>query len=178
MGFTISQTIQTYNFGELTSFYGRIERYSIDKILGQIRATVALYPSLTEASTSFPLYLDGLHDSVPSQISTLITHNGIEFEYPTVFNFEVTTSIEVNEPIYEYNEVSEQIGYLDFDVDGNVIEKFNTVIKTVKTQIGTQIVTRKYADINKISGNVYKYFYPLVMEEYGKIFGIENIIEE
>lgn len=179
MGFKINQTIQTINHGELTSFYVRIEEYAISKSMGTIRATVVLYPDSESAKLSFPKYIGDHPDSyLPSPIATKITYNGIEMEYPTLFTFEITTSVDLDIPIFETLQIPQTITYLDFDADGNIIEATKIEYTDIKTQTGISTVTKKYMDVGKIIGNVYEYFYPLVMVEYGKIFGIENIIKE
>ena len=58
MGFRITQTIDTVNFGTLTESYARIEMYRIDKVLGSIYTTVALYPSYEAAQTANSPYVD------------------------------------------------------------------------------------------------------------------------
>ena len=90
----------------------------------------------------------------------------------------MTTDVEIEMPKYEEVVETKTSKYYDFDADGNIVEKVREDIITKTVQVGTETITKQKIDINKGEGNVYAFAYDLVKEEFGKIFGNENIIDE
>ena len=107
---------------------------------------------------------------------TNIFYNNEEIEYPTYFEFPMVDEVEIEIPIYEdiiKNKISK---YYDFDEHGDIVEKTKEEEFKTTIQIGTQTITKQKINVNK--ENVYSFAYNLVKEEFSKIFGNENIIDE
>jgi hypothetical protein len=177
MGFIIKQPLET-NQGLLMESYVRIETYIVNVYGGTIGATVAMYPTKQAAADSFAEYY-GEPSSKPSQIvGVSITYDNKEIEYPTYFEFPITSSVQVDIPMFENTTETKVSTYYDFDETGNIIEKTREeeIIKSIQT--GTQTITKYKVDIKQAENNVYAFAYDLVKKEFGKIFGDKNIIDE
>jgi hypothetical protein len=68
--------------------------------------------------------------------------------------------------------------YYDFNDKGDIVEQTRETEKTKTVQTGTETITKYKISINKNEGKVYEFAYASVKEEFGKIFGDENIIDE
>jgi hypothetical protein len=177
MGFVIKQALET-NQGLLTEAYVRIEMYRVEVYYGILHATVAMYPSRKAAMETVPQYF-GEGNPNPSQvIGVSLVYKGEEMEYPTYFQFPMAEPVEIEVPRFE--EVKEVVTstYYDFDEDGNIVEKTRETEKTKTVQTGTETITKYKISINKNEGKVYEFAYASVKEQFGKIFGDENIIDE
>jgi hypothetical protein len=177
MGFIIKQPLET-NQGILTEAYVRIEMYRVDVFNGYLHTTVCMYPSKQGAADSFPEYF-GESQTKPSQnVGVNITYNDQEMEYPTYFYFPMTSSVQIEQPVFETTTTTQTSTYYDFDDTGNIVEKTRTedVVKSVQT--GTETIIKYKVDVAQAEGNVYAFAYNLVKAEYGKIFGNENIVDE
>ena len=177
MGFTIKQTLET-NQGLLKECYVRIEMYRVEVFYGLLHATVAMYPSRQAAMETVPQYFGEGNPNISQVVGVAVVYNGEEIEYPTYFQFPMTTDVEIEMPKYEELTETKTSRYYDFDADGNIVEKVREDVITKTVQVGTETITKQKIDINKGEGNVYAFAYDLVKEEFGKIFGNENIIDE
>ena len=177
MGFIIKQTLET-NQGLLMECYVRIEMYRVEVFYGLLHATVAMYPSRQAAKETVPEYFGEGNPNISQVVGVAVVYNGEEIEYPTYFQFPMTTDVEIEMPKYEEVVETKTSKYYDFDADGNIIEKVREDLITKTVQVGTETITKQKIDINKGEGNVYAFAYDLVKEEFGKIFGNENIIDE
>ena len=177
MGFIIKQPLET-NQGLLSEAYVRIEMYRVDMFYGLLHATVTMYPSREAAKETFPVYFGEVSLNPSQVVGVSIVYNGEEIEYPTYFEFPLGNPVEVEVPVYgDITEVKER-KYYDFDEEGNIVEKVKeeTTVKTIQT--GTETITKLKIDINQNNGDIYSLAYSLVKEEFGHIFGNENIIDE
>jgi len=177
MGFIIKQPLET-NQGLLSEAYVRIEMLRVEKFFGLLYATVALYPSRQAALDTFPVYFGEINPNPSQVVGISIIYNGEEMEYPTYFEFPLTTPAEVEVPVFEEITETKTVKYYDFDEDGNIVEKTKEEIKTKTVQTGTEIITKLKIDVNQNNVNVYSLAYDLVKKEFGEIFGNENIIDE
>jgi hypothetical protein len=180
MGFIVSQSIYSSTWGELDSFYTRIENYRFDKITGRLDTTVICYTDSEKAKLTYPEFTQ---DPPPKSylIGGLIEYNSssIDMNDYNYFQFYLTSSVEVTEDLFEERWVSESFTYTDFDDDGNLIEIETTTTPELRSiKVGEILVTKIKIDLSPITGSIYSYGYQRVMEEYSKIFGSENIIED
>jgi hypothetical protein len=175
MGFLIKQPLET-NQGLLTEAYVRIEMYRVDMFYGLLHTTITMYPNRQVAKDTFPIYFGETNPHPSKVVGVNIFYNNEEIEYPTYFEFPMVDEVEIEIPIYEdiiENKISK---YYDFDENGDIIEKTKEEEVKITTQIGTQTIIKQKINVNK--ENVYSFAYNLVKEEFGKIFGNENIIDE
>ena len=177
MGFIIKQTLET-NQGLLKESYVRIEMYRVEVFYGVLHVTVAMYPSKKAAEETVPMYYGEINPNISQVVGVAVVYNGEEIQYPTYFEFPMTTDVDIEIPKYEQVTETKTSKYYDFDADGNIIEKVREDEVTKTVQVGTETITKQKIDIKKGEGNVYAFAYDLVKEEFGKIFGNENIIDE
>jgi len=177
MGFVIKQALET-NQGLLSEAYVRIEMYRVEVFYGLLHATVAMYPSRKAAMETIPEYYGEVNPNPSQVVGVSLVYKGEEIEYPTYFQFPMIEPVEIEVPLFE--EVKEVITstYYDFDDEGNIVEQTRETEKINTVQKGTEIITKSKISINKNEGRVYEFAYASVKEEFGKIFGDENIIDE
>jgi len=177
MGFVIKQALET-NQGLLSEAYVRIEMYRVEVFYGLLHATVAMYPSRQAAMETIPEYYGEVNPNPSQVVGVSLVYKGEEIEYPTYFQFPMIEPVEIEVPLFE--EVKEVITstYYDFDDEGNIVEQTRETEKINTVQKGTEIITKSKISINKNEGRVYEFAYASVKEEFGKIFGDENIIDE
>lgn len=177
MGFIIKQPLET-NQGLLSEAYVRIEKYQIDMFYGTLLATITMYPSKQAALETFPVYFGEINPDPSQVIGVKIVYKDEEIEYPTLLEIPLVTEIDVEVPQYEDREEVKNSIYYDFDESGEIVEKTREVKTIRKVLAGTQIVSKPKININQNNGKIYEYAYNLVKEEFGHIFGNENIIDE
>ena len=177
MGFIIKQPLET-NQGLLSEAYVRIEKYQIDMFYGTLLATITMYPSKQAALETFPVYFGEINPDPSQVIGVKIVYKDEEIEYPTLLEIPLVTEIDVEVPQYEDREEVKNSVYYDFDESGEIVEKTREVKSVKKVLTGTQIVSKPKININQNNGKIYEYAYNLVKEEFGHIFGNENIIDE
>jgi hypothetical protein len=175
MGFIIKQPLET-NQGLLTEAYARIESYTVNMFYGVCHATVAMYPSKDAAKKTFPVYFGEVSPNVSQVVGVNVIWNDEEIEYPTYFQFPMVKDEEIEIPIIEEQFETKTSTYYDFDENGEIVEKTREEKITKLIQTGVDKITKQKIDINK--ENVYEFAYNLVKEEFKKIFGDENIIDE
>jgi hypothetical protein len=176
MGFVIKQALET-NQGLLTEAYVRIEMYRVEVFYGLLHATVAMYPSRQAAIETVPEYFGEVNPKPSQVIGVSLVYKGEEIEYPTYFQFPMTEPVEIEVPVFE--EVKEVVTstYYDFDENGDIVEQTRETEKTKTVQTGTETITKYKISVNKNESRVYEFAYASVKEEFGKIFGDENIID-
>ena len=177
MGFVIKQALET-NQGLLTEAYVRIEMYRVEVFYGLLHATVAMYPSREAAMETVPEYFGEVNPKPSQVIGVSLVYKGEEIEYPTYFEFPMIEPVEIEVPLFE--EVKEIVTstYYDFDNKGDIVEQTRETEKIKTVQTGTETITKYKISINKNEGRVYEFAYASVKEEFGKICGDENIIDE
>lgn len=178
MGFIVSQSILSSTWGELDSFYTRIENYRLNKIEGRVDVTVISYLDREKAAQTYSEY----KEDIPPQsylLGGLIEYNSqsIDLNDYNYFKFYLTSSVEIVEDIIEQRYVSESFMYTDFDEDGNLVEKEGwTDPKLTDVKIGETLETKTKIDLTPITGSIYNYAYQMVTEKYSEVFGKDNII--
>jgi hypothetical protein len=176
MGFIIKQPLET-NQGLLSEAYVRIEKYQIDMFYGTLTTTIAMYPSRQAAIETFPVYFGEVNPDPSQIIGVAIVYKGEEMEYPTLFEIPLVNEVEIEVPYYKDEEKLETSTYYDFDEKDEIVEKTREIITTSKVLAGTQVITKAKININQNDGKIYEYAYSLIKEEFGHIFGNENIID-
>lgn len=178
MGFIVSQSIETYQ-GIYDSLYFRIENWFVSKTAGIFGASVVGYPNKEIAAEEANYWGSGI-DYSSQAIPTLISYNDNDLEYPTSIQIPLNSVHVIDVPIYEYEVVSQSIDYEYYAEPGNSASLVSESVLTYFTQstmVGTELQSRSLADISVMTGSMYTIAYNAFKEEYGKIFGSENIID-
>lgn len=181
MGFIVSQSIETYD-GVYDSLYFRIESYHMSKPAGIFSVTVAGYPNVEVAKYSSQFWGSEREFDIPSNvIPVLISYNDVDIEYPTFVDIPLKRVEAIEVPIFEYQIVSHSIDYEYYSEPGNpsssMITGSTIQYVTESIQIGTEFQSRSLSDLSILTGSFYTIAYNAVKEEYGKIFGSQNIID-
>ncbi len=178
MGFTItgSKFITTV-YGELDSLYGRIDSFRYNRNSGNLVTTIALYTNSRGAKSNEVIeYPVDFSNYQIVGVELIVSGSGETITYPTLINIPLTSSANVEVPIYTNHITSQSISYYDFDDNGDVVEKFKWEYFSQSVQIGTEIKEQDILNKELITGNVFPYMYNVVTSEFKGIFGEENVI--
>lgn len=181
MAFEIRREIET-NKGAISSSYLRIESYRIDKNLGFMVVSVALFVNKEEADRSTFKYHEDITEpinrfNVPGPIGTMITMDGNTFDYPTLFELPMTVTETVSEDVYETKNLTRSVKYFDFDENGEVIEKTREESYTDRSKVGTNETVKSRIDLSVIGDNPYSWAYSQIKPLLENVFGEGNVIE-
>jgi hypothetical protein len=197
MGFLIKKSYKR-NSEPLESFYCRIEMTVTDRLAGTAYALVQYYRDAEAAKGYSNKYSRESHgpdvSHVPAESFPLIVDEqteigGEQFKLEDLFtDFRVTchgfyfpVGEMVKEERHEFEEVEVEIEqkYVDFDDDGNPVEKIKKIPSTEKRIVSTEIVERCIANTQhpEFQQNPYKWLYVRLKPELEKIFG-EGSVED
>lgn len=181
MGFTITGSLfKTNQHGELKSMYGRITAYRFDKTLGEVVANVSLYKDAKSAKSNqninYPNDFTEFQGLIGNNLEIVNGEETTSVSYPSLINIPMTSSVDVEVPIFTNHIVSESVSYYDFDDNGNVVEKSKWEYFSQSVQIGTQIERQDIINTELVIGNPFPFIYNIVTSIYKDIFGNENII--
>jgi hypothetical protein len=182
MALQINKEIETINKGALSTSYARIEVYHIDKHIGVMRVSIALYVDKDDADKNKFVYhedfLDPLNRSSQSgPIPTLINVDGNSINYPTIFDLPLSVDETVTEDEYQTQDLVRTVKYYDFDEDGNVIEKTREETYQDRVKTGTKSVTKSKIDLSVIGSNPYEWAYSKLKPKLEEVFGEGNVID-
>lgn len=177
MGFIIKQPLET-NQGLLLEGYVRIEMYRVEVFYGLLHVTVAMYPSRQAAQDTVPMYFGEVNPNISQVVGVNVLYKDEEVEYPTYFEFPLVEEVELEIPIMEEKVEVKTSTYYDFDEKGEIVQKERQDEIRSLVQTGTQKIPKQKISINKNNGNLYSYAYEQVKQEFGKLFGDENIIDD
>jgi hypothetical protein len=179
MGFIVSQSIVSDIYGEMPSFYVRIENYRLDKLNGQLFLTTGIYYDADSANI-----LNERSDIESVSIDTYPVNGEVEYNNNVydmnnlIFHRLILTASYYNvEDIYEELPVSESISYYEYDSDGNMIETTNEelIYKFVKT--GEKLIDSVKIDISPVTASLFEFSYSYMKNKFGEVFGNEHIID-
>jgi hypothetical protein len=197
MGFLIKKSYKR-NSEPLESFYARIEMYVVDRLAGTAYALIQYYrdaesakgysnkysrethsPDLSNIpAESFPLPIDE-ETEIGGQLFTLEPQFA-DFRVQS-YGFYFPLGEMVKEERHEFEEVETEIEqkYIDFDDDGNPVEKIKKTPLLEKRIVSTEIVERCVANhqLPEFQQNPSAWLYKKLKPELEKIFG-EGTIED
>lgn len=181
MGFTITGSLYKTNpHGEIDSIYGRIVAYRFDKTLGEVSATVCLYKNAKGAKSNQNVnYPNDFEESQALIGNDLQIVNGDEttsISYPSLIYIPITSSVDVEIPIFTNHLISQSINYYDFDENGEVVEKTKWEYFSQSVQIGIEVQKQDIINTELIIGNPFPFIYNVVTSKYKEVFGNNNNI--
>jgi hypothetical protein len=177
MGFIVSQSIYHPIYGEISSFYSRIENYRLDKGNGELFLTVSSYydKDAAEIVNTRDLFEPGWF-AYP--INGIVQLNGEEFDMNSLnyHRVHLTSSYYTYEDIMEEQLVREEVTFYEFDESGSMIEvtKEDDVYKFVK--VGETPKENTKIDLNPITSSFFEFSYDIVKQKYLEIFGQNTVI--
>lgn len=177
MGFIITGSITDAQGKSVDHFYCRIGHYNIQKPMGFINVTMEHYTTKESASWAHPTYQEELDVNAAGLLTPQFSYNEIDYNFAYPFQYPLTESVEVERMVYSSSYTENEVGYIDFDDDGN--EFIATRIENIETvYTSSEVVNRSKVNINLITGSVYEYAYDQVKESYREIFGANNVKDE
>jgi hypothetical protein len=178
MGFIVNKNIEESLYGELPSFYVRINSYIIDKVNSELHLTVGLYISKELSDISTSRYY-GEQTDVNYMIGGIVKIDEVEFDTNTLLyhRIPIINEVDVVEDIFEDKSIPQFITYYDFNDDGELVEFEKEVEPIVeKVKVDEIIHTKKQMDIQSIMNDgFYSYCYNIVKSKFSEIFGEETI---
>lgn len=178
MGFIITGSITDAHGRSVDNFYCRIGNYQIQKPMGFINVTMEHYTTKESASWAHPTYQEDILDVDASGLLTpQFTYNEVDYNFAHPFQFPLTESVQVEKTVYSSSFTESEVGYIDFDDDGNEIVK--TRIEKIETiHTSSQMVDRSKINPNIITGSVYEYAYNEIRNVYKDLFGSNNVKDD
>lgn len=182
MALKINREIETTNKGVVVTPYFRIESYHIDKPMGFMVVSAALYVSKEEADGNKFVYHEDITDPLnrpfmPGPIATLITMDGAQLEYPTLFDLPMSVSETLTEDVYETQNLVRTVKYFDFDENGEIIEKTREESYTDRVKTGTRETVKSKIDLSVIGTDPYGWAYSKIKPLLERVFGEGNVID-
>lgn len=178
MGFIVSQSITHSLYGEIPSFYSRIESYRLNKTGGELFLTVMSYYDKDAAEIVDKRDLSTVSiDCYP--VAGEIEYNGNVFDMNNLLFHRVfvTSSYYEIEDIYEELPFSESVDYFEYDDNGNMFQTSSMELVYRFTKTGERYIERTQIDISPLTASFYQFSYDIVKREFGEVFGHENIID-
>jgi hypothetical protein len=179
MGFIVSQSIEHPLYGQIPSFYSRIENYRLDKGNGELFLTVSSYYDKDAAEimnnrdlTQPSIFAYPVHGIVGLNGSDFDMN---EFNYYRIF---LTSSYYTYEDIMEEQLVREEVTYYEFDESGSMTEvtREEDVYKFVK--VGETPIEGTRIDFSPISSSFFEFCYGIIKKRYLETFGEDTIITD
>lgn len=182
MALKITKEIETTNKGLVTNPYLRIESYHIDKVMGFMVVSVAMFVSKEDSEKGKFIYHEDILDPlnrIPQSgpIATSIIVDGNPIEYPTIFELPLSVTETITQDVYETQNLTREVKYYDFDENGNVVEKVREESYTDRVKTGTEETTKSKIDISVIGSDPYGWAYSQIKTRLEPIFGAGNVTD-
>ena len=178
MGVLMSMDLDT-DLGSSKEVYFRIENINLNRTIGKVGVAVTYWIN-QEYSETFKRSLDRNPKGQISDLVVLYADDnsiGEEIKLPTFFEFYLTKPVTIKVPIYEVQEVPEEIPYVSFDQLGRKITKYRTVIRKEKTKIGEKNDLTQVLDPD-IESNLVSWCYGQVKAELAKYVPVEQLVDD
>jgi hypothetical protein len=177
MGIVVNKNIVHPLYGEISSFYSRIENYRLDKLNGELFLTVSSYYDKEAAEI-----VNNRDLTQPSwfayPISGIVQISGSEFNIGDLnyHRVRLTSSYYTYEDVMEEQLVKEEITFYEYSEDGNMIEvtREEDVYKFVK--VGEIQHENARVDFSIISSSFFEFCYDVIKQKYLDTFGEDTII--
>jgi hypothetical protein len=179
MGFIVKKKIETVNGKLHDEFYVRIETFQYHKVFGSLNITVGRYDTVENAKKCIPNHIELTTGTAEGMIPVSFKVDGIDDEakeYAIYHPYELTTLEEVTLDFEESRLEYEEVEYVDFDESGSEVIK-TRLHPYEATYTGSVDVMYHKKTFESHTGSIYEIGYEKLKEEYGTLFGSENIID-
>jgi hypothetical protein len=176
MGFIVNKKIKEYTYGELDSFYVRIDGYTVNKIESTLTLTVNLYLNKDVIDKILTQRITTINGVIGGNIffdNRLLNVNELCLLHIPIIKRETKIIDE-----YELMDVPSIITYYDFNDDGELIEVEESIVSKEDVKVGEYIDVIRTNNIASILND--KFFntcYTIVKDRFGTVFGLDNIID-
>lgn len=181
MGYIVKGDFDT-SYGKLNEIYCRIESFHFNRQTGYCNFSYTYWPSKHASDVHTPVY-EG--DSVKKVIEMLDTQIIMYADSNTFDDILLPHSIKVfagtektiEEPVFEYQDYTEEIPYISFDENGNEVTKTRTVISQKKVQAGVKQVTKNVFDSSTIQ-NIWEFGYTALKQKISEWIPQDSILQD
>lgn len=164
--------------GDLEEIYAVLERYNLNLVTSSLKVTLGYYSRPDGFARTHSPYIDKEADS--SHSLGLVRYNGedLDLNLHRTFQWEITEKVDVEEPIYETQTVTETETYYDFDEEGELVEKEQEQTYEKEVQTGTKKVTYSQKTLRKKISQLESWAYTQLQKELLDTFDYIEYIQE
>ena len=179
MGLRINADLET-SAGPSQEVYLRVESFRWSKVTNTLDFAISCWLNQESAAKFSRTYADDKLSHAKGLLTPKVVYysdddaEGVEVEIKNFYNVSPTTSVIIEEPIFEEKEISKEIPYVSFDENGDEITLYRTKIEVEKVQVGVNKVEKEALDFN-VSSDTIGYCYNVLLKELEKVFSKDNI---
>lgn len=179
MGILVNKNIIHPTYGEIESFYSRIENYRLDKLNGELFLTVSSYYDKDAAEIVNTRDL-----TQPAwfgyPVNGMVEVDGVEFDMNELnfYRIHLTSSYYTYEDIMEEQLITKEVTYYDYDEDGNMLEVTNEEDVYEFVKVGETPIEGTKIDFSPVTSSIFEFSYSIVKNKYLEVFGEDTIIED
>ena len=179
MGFKINVDLETSE-GPSHEVYVRIESLTYNKVTNEVSLQLTYWLDQSYALAFNRAYLDEEPKNAIGLIQERLLYfedndsEGKEILLPHFFKASVSTTKEIEVPIFEEKEVKKEVPYTSFDEEGDEITLYRTVSVKDKVKVGTKVEVKEVVDTSLLD-NMFGFVYNKVKEELIKWFPEKTI---
>lgn len=179
MGFKINVDLETSD-GPSHEVYVRIESLTYNKVTNEVSLQLTYWLDQSYALAFNRAYLDEEPKNAIGLIQERLLYfedndsEGKEILLPHFLKASVSTTKEIEVPIFEEKEVKKEVPYTSFDEEGDEITLYRTVSVKDKVKVGTKVEVKEVVDTSLLD-NMFGFVYSKVKEELVKWFPEKTI---
>jgi len=168
MGFIINADLETSQ-GPTQELYLRIEGFSFNKVTAELGFQITYWIDREHAIKHNRVYLEQEVRPMVGLVQNKMLYYeqpdnvGEEIEFKHYLKVDVAEEREIEVPIFEMKEVTEEVPYVSFDENGDEVIKYRKVIKEKKVETGTFKEIKTVID-TKAFDDIYGYCYKRLYE--------------
>ena len=164
MGFIVKKKVDVRGVGELDQFYVRVDKYTVYRNRSNLDILTGHFDSIDSAASASGVFF-GDYNDYSNQLPTSMSVDGNQINYNPRLSIDLGSDAKV-EPYLSASIAKDLIPYIDFDDDGNEIEKQ----KEKYYQVEKLSTVKLKKDISIIADNIYEFAYEKLKEKYKRDF--------
>jgi hypothetical protein len=164
MGFIVKKKVDVRGVGELDQFYVRVDKYTIYRNRSSLDVLTGHFNSVESAASASGIFF-GDYNDYSNQLPTSMSVDGNQINYNPRLSINLGSNTTV-EPYLSSSIAKDSTPYIDFDDEGNEIEKE----KVEYYQVEEMSTVKLKKDISIIADNIYEFAYEKLKEKYKRDF--------
>lgn len=179
MGYILNVDLETSE-GPSQEVYVRVESLTYNKVTNEVSLQLTYWLDQSYALNFNRAYLDEEPKNAIGLVQERLLYfenndsEGQEVLLPHFLKATVSTTQEIEIPVYEEREVKKEIPYTSFDEEGEEITLYRTVSVKDEVKVGTKIEVKEVVDTSLLD-NMFGFVYSKVKEELVKWFPEKTI---
>ena len=180
MGFIVKADLETTQ-GSTFELYARIESIVLNRVSGKIKYQITYWVTQDHAIKSTKVFTDSDQQKYQGLVSERILvytkdlPEGSEIVLPHMIEEDLAEDKEVEVPIFETVETSEEVPYVSFDNEGNEITLYRTVTSVKEVKVGSTYEIRRVIN-PALACDIYKLGYGSLKRVLEKFFSADSIV--